>query len=331
MSRRFVNSYWETHEFQMLLLSHKIYRERQIQLPDYPVTWQHKAIKTFELAQTDQSLVIPCSAYLEAMDIFRPSDSTKEKIMKILGEMIRLCIEAPIGNNTRALFAFGLALESYLRYIADTEQVSSEVPDLVVPLASRYGTLPPFLNAAMFLVVSDRFDKENIKLDQLIDVLTKNLHSSSHLLRKLSLQILDALIVDRQSQEAEALRIALAIENSPLDLNSARMVSMNVRNLVSHYKANTLHAWLPQAISYYCFGLLSFKLSQVWDDAISVLKQICESKRGEEIVYKLVFQWLGESEVTDDMPLGSGPPDSKQPVTQPLSQFQCSKDRKSVV
>lgn len=281
--------------------------------------WQLQIINTFESARTDESLIIHCSAYLEAMKFMHLSDATKSRIMTIINEFIRTCIESP-SRKYLTIFSFGIGLESYLRYQANSKQGSSDILAVAINLASQYGTLPLYLEAILFYVTSNYFDITDVKVDQLIDVLVENLHSPFHILRKLSLQILDALLVD-PSQEAEAIKIALAIENSPLDLQSARMISMNVRSLALQYKTNSSHTWIQRAIPHFCFGILSFKLSQLWDEAIAVLKQICETKRGEEIVSEIVFKWLGESE---PMPTDDLPSYSKQPETQPLHQFQCS-------
>lgn len=313
-------SHWPTNQHQLLLLTHKIFLEIQVPTVSFPEAWQHQMIDTFEMARTDGSLVIPCSAYLEVMKFMHVSDDTRKQIMAILDEFIRSCIDSP-SKKYLAVFSFGLGLESYMQYEAISKHTSSDVVALVINLASQYGTLPPYLEAVLFYVTSNHFGKTDVKVDQLVDVLVENLHSPFHILRKLSLQILNALLVDPLSQEAEAIKIALAIENSPLDLQSARMISLNVRSLALQYKTNSSHNWLRRAIPHFCFGILTFKLSQLWDESITVLKQICETKHGEETVSEIVFQWLGESEplAKDDLQ-----PYSKQPETRSLNQFQCS-------
>ena len=313
-------SHWPTNQLQLLLLTHKIFLEIQVPTVSFPEAWQHQIIDTFEMARTDESLVIPCSAYLEAMKFMHVSDHTRKQIMAILGELIQSCIDSPLKKDL-TVFSFGFGLESYIQYEANSKHRSSDVLALVISLASQYGTLPPYLEAVLFYVTSNHFGKTDVKVDQLVDVLVENLHSPFHILRKLSLQILNALLPDPLSREAEAIKIALAIENSPLDLQSARMISLNIRSLALQYKTNSSHNWLQRAIPHFCFGILSFKLSQLWDESITVLKQICETKHGEETVSEIVFQWLGESEplAKDDLQ-----PYSKQSETQPLHQFQCS-------
>lgn len=321
MSCSFLISRWATNEFQLLLSAPKIVGESQAQKTPFPEAWQHRLINTFESAKTDESLIIICNAYLESMKYIPFSDILKGRLLTVLDELIRPCMSLSSRQDSRAAFSFGIGLGSYLRLQIDFNQRSSEVLNLAISVAGQYGTLPLYLEAILFAVKSKRYDMKDVQIDGLVDALVENLHSPFHLLRKLSLQILDALLDNQQPEETAILKTALAIEKSSLNLQSARMVSMNVRNLASQYQKNHSHLWLQKAIPHFCFGILSYKLSQLWDDSIGVLKQICGTKGGETVVSELVFQWLEES---DSSTQDAIPPNSEQPDSQFLSQFECA-------
>lgn len=290
---------------------------RKIPTPD---AWQQSILSKFELAKLDETFIVPCNAYLEMMNFIPLSTSVTKGIMSTLDEMIRFTLKFPTDNKKRAVFSLGAGLK---RFLHDFVCVNPRLPETfpqIIDFASQYGTLPLYLESVLYSVKSKSFKGADIDTDQLIGVLVENLHSSFHLLRKLSLQILEAFVAESELQEVEILKTAVAIESSPLDLQSARVVSMNIRKMAFLYKALSPHRWLQKAIPHFCFGLLTFKLSQIWDDAIFALRDICETKTGEEIVSDLAFRWLEETEPTaiDNYALDS---ESGNKI---LSHFQCS-------
>lgn len=239
--------------------------------------------------------------------------------MVALGDTIRRSLKQSSGNESTRKFTLGLGLKSYLQYCHDS---GSMQPDLLTPLlnlAGQYGSMPLYLEAVLFYLQNPDADKTNGEFDQFIQDILGNLHSSHHILRKLTLLLLQTLLPQAERQGLELLHTILAIEDSPLDLQSSRRVSMNVRKLPSQYGVST-HPWLQKALPHYCFGILTFKLSQLWADAVAVLKEICETKVGEEAVINLAFQWLEEPQcsVVEDIS-----PQNRMQNTL-LGNFQCT-------
>src|SRR6266516_4877372 len=130
------------------------------------------------------------------------------------------------------------------------------------------------------------------RVEPLVEALSRNLSSHSHTLRWLSLQILNMLYSIGHTTSSELLSTAIAIEETPLTLMTARHASMCVRKLASEYSASSLHPWLQVAIPRFCFGILTIKFSQLWEDSCLVLKEISGAKTGEEIVTQQAFEWL---------------------------------------
>lgn len=316
---KFIASHWNDHEVELCLAISKIGQASNHRKFPCPAQWQEHIVKKFEGAVDQEDLVIRCYDYLHLLDSLIVSPGTMYKIMDSLGDMVHQNLQFSSDSSLLKRFCLGQGLKSYVQYIPDLGSRLSESWPLMCSQAADHGTLAPFLEAILLLVKSNKL--QNYGDGSLTQILIENLHSSSHTLRSLSLQILDALYAEKHAEKADIIATALAIEHSPLDLQSARSISMYARRLSSQYEAASSDDWLQKAVPHFCFGMLTFKLSQVWDDAIIALKQICETKIGEDIVSALAFEWLQEYAPEH----GTANPSTPPPMGQgPLTDFQCS-------
>ena len=305
----------------MLILLPKLAKENYPKKFICSERWEQHISKTFEKLFDDQDLVTICSAYLESTNVISLSASTTDRIMVVLGDLIKQSLKESSINESTTKFALGLGLKSYLHYCHDYGRMHFDLTAPLVKLAGQYGTMPLYLEAVLFYLQKIHPDNTNVDFDPFVQDLLENLHTSHHTLRKSSLLLLQTILAQVERQGSELLHTLLDIEDSPLDLQSSRRVSMNIRKLASQYKGPSVHPWLQKAVPHYCFGLLTFKLSQLWADAVAALKDICETKVGEEIVVNLAFQWLEafDASVPEDTP--SAP--NQIPNTL-LGNFQCS-------
>lgn len=316
---KFIAYNWKNHEVELCLAISKIGQSSNFKKVPCPAQWQAYIVKTFEGVVDQEDLVVQCYNYLHLLDFMIVSPGTMDKIMDSLGDMIHENLQLSSSSSLRKTFCLGQGLKTYVQYLPNRGSRLSKSWPWMCSQAADYGTLAPFLEAILLLVKSNEL--QNYGDDLLTQVLIENLHSSSHTLRSLSLQVLDALYAKKHAEKADIIATALAIENSPLDLQSARSISMYARRLSSQYEAASSDDWLQKAIPHFCFGMLTFKLSQVWDDATIALKQICETKIGEDVVSALAFKWLQERALEHGTANVSTPP----PVGQgPLTDFQCS-------
>ena len=283
--------------------------------------WEQHILKTFERVFDDQNLITICSAYLESADVISLSASTIDRIVLVLGDLIRRSLKQSSVYESSRKFALGLGLKSYLRFYRDFEHMPFDHTAPLINLSGQYGNMPLYLEAVLLHLKKIHLDRRHIDFDPFIHDLIDNLHSSHHALRKFSLLLMQTLLPPAERQGSELLHTLLEIEDSPLDLQSSRRVSMNVRKLASQYKGVSIHPWLQKVVPHYCFGILTFKLSQLWTDAVAVLKEICETKVGEEAVVNLVFQWLAEFKPYTPEDTSSIP---TQTSNTGLSNFQCS-------
>lgn len=315
---KFIASNWKEHEAELCLAISKIGQASNYRKFPCPEQWQEQIVKTFEDAVEHEDLVIQCYSYLHLLDSVIVSPGTMDKIMIGLGDMVHQNLQLSSNSSLRRTFCLGQGLRAYVQYTPNHGSRFSESWPLMCSQAADHGTLVPFLEAILLLVKTNKL--QNYNNDSLAQVLIENLHSSSHTLRSLSLRILDALYAGKHAERAEIITTASTIENSPLDLQSARSISMHARRLSSQYEAASSDDWLQKAIPHFCFGMLTFKLSQVWDDATIVLKQICETTIGEDVVSALAFKWLQEPALEHGIADISTPPVGQGPLTD----FQCS-------
>ena len=315
---KFIISKWEEHELELCTLIPKITGAVNKYKVVVPVPWQEQIVKTFENMADQEDNIYLCRAYLDLMDCVSMTPATQDRIIRALDDLVHHDLRT-ISGGTRGLLTLGAGLRTVVHNSTGRQTHLLEDLPLILRQPHRCGLLLPYLEAIILLIQSSELPLDDV--DGLLDALVENLHSNSHSLRQLSLRILNALHVNQCGEHAVILTTALAIENSPLDLQSARSISMHARKLASQYASAVSQEWLQKAIPHFCFGMLTYRLSQAWEDAVLALKQICETKAGEEIVSSLAFRWL-EQPGSDSEDVSSLAP--KQSQRGPLTDFECS-------
>lgn len=289
---KFISSNWSNHELELCLAVPRIGQASNCRRFPCPAPWQEQIVKTFRDAVDKENQVFRCYSYLQLLDFIIVSPGNMEQIMESLSDMIHHDLHFSSSGTLRKTFSIGQGLKAYVQQIPSLGPRLSKSWPLICSQAADHRTLVPFLEAILFLVKANELQTYNN--DGLAQALVENLHSCSHILRSLSLQILKALYAQKSAGQADVVATALTIEDSPLDLQSARLISMHARKLSLQYEAASSDEWLQKAIPHFCFGMLTFKLSQIWDDATVALKQICQTKVGEDVVSALAFKWLQE-------------------------------------
>lgn len=269
--------------------------------------------------QDGDSLIDACYMYLKALRYLSLDSSAKSQVMNSLGQMIESALRTPENASKRNKFLFGEAFKVYAR----SATAGSDMSKIWLPLysaAAQYRTLVPYLEGVFSSIDSFNVDEHQNKLEPLMDSIIKNLRTPSHTLRLLSLEILEKIDMKTEHHRSEILATALALENCPLDLQWARLASMYVRRMSVQYSAEITHPWLEKALASFCFGIMTFKLAQLWDDVIEVLKAICTTSRGEEIVSSLAFEWLEAPASMQSLVQSKLEPTERQTP----AEFQCS-------
>lgn len=289
-----------------------------------PFTLQQHMLQLFQAAQVEDHHLSQCSSYLDLLKVVSLNTEITESLMEILGNMVTTTLDSSGNASPKSTFSLGVGLEALLRLGSFSTSWKQHIWPELCKQAEKLGRMPVFIKNLLSFLQSVNVEP-GPELEMLVRVLTQNLSSSQHELRDLSLRLLSDVHRKQFNRESEVLRTALTIENTPLNLQLARTISMHVRKLSSHYKDVSSDPWLGKMIVYFCFGLLNFKLSQVWDDAISVLKSVCESRTGEDVVFQIAFQWLTDVTPSTEevVQLDQGSAQKEH-----LNEFQCTEHRR---
>lgn len=257
-----------------------------------PQTWHDRCLPKY-------------NALLDVLDSTTVHPSTNARIAEILLRKLKLALRPSSSlAPEEANFIVGRGFSAYYRMIRGAGEVEITLEPLLRAAAPRYARLPNFLEALLDyrtnLSLSQKHKQASPQkeievgtdVDVLVASLISNLSTDSSNLRLLSLRLLEQIYTSEQGSPSDVLSIMIMVEQTPLDLQTARSASMHIRKLATMYPKQPPGSWLKDAIPSFCFGMLTVKFAQIWEDASASLKQIAGSKAGEEAVAKLAFDWL---------------------------------------
>ncbi|KAK8178639.1 U3 snoRNP protein Utp20 [Phyllosticta citribraziliensis] len=292
--------------------------------------FQKSIIASFRnLSQTSQEPLEQDAARPNGLlDVIRTT-SVEEKTERAVYDELYQLLLASLGQISPKLPAqqlFGVG--AGFKYVAEHQGQEQQSNELWGALARSSNVLmhyPIFADSALKYLRSNEksFNVDGDDLDTLTNSVIESLGSPSHHLRTAGLEILQRIYkAKHDGQESEILSIAILIESMPLNIETARNVSMNIRRLAMAYKNSSSDPVLARAVPTYCFGLLYVNFTQVWEDSCNALKEICETKEGEDIVSSLAFKMIEAVPVVEDPESSSLSADesSSAPAT---NEFEC--------
>ncbi|KAF2457536.1 armadillo-type protein [Lineolata rhizophorae] len=293
--------------------------------------WDAQFIRAFESIahhasqETLENDVLTCNNAIELLQTVRMGENVRTVALADIEALLRE-LHARNMYDARSLrnrFIFG----NGLRYVVETSpEVRAEIIWPILCKASgELSRLPLFwANVSEFLKRhGSKMDYENEAVPALIESAIGCLSSPSHCLRMNTLEVLATIYDARLSPHAEVLSNAVAIESTPLNIQTVRAASMRVRRLALTYASVLEDPWLGKAIPAYLFGLLYVKMSQIWEDACNAFKDIVASKTGEEVVAQLAIDWI----MTPNEVGNYSDPDSESPneqTNQVITEFECT-------
>jgi len=269
------------------------------------------------------------SALLQVLGATSVHPSTNARIAELLLRKLKLALRPSSSAATEeANFITSHGFLAYLRMTNATGTLDTSLSPLLRAATPRFCHLPGFLEALLAYEaaiatlkldrpMSDNSESPEGEDNPLITSLVHNLSTPSHRLRLASLRNFE--ILEATPDHNSALAIMLQIEQTPLDLQNARGLAVHLRKLGQTYASLDSDSWLRQAIPAFLFGMMTVKLSPVWDDAVEAMKQIAEDKIGEEVIANLAFDWLETPSHKWDGP-SRQPTGSRYP---PLTDFEC--------
>ena len=321
---RFVALQWNDLEDALLVSTHSIRLHGALNTEGAkkssslcPKPWAERIISAFEKQSLTPQDAPRLQGYLDLLGLVDSKAFVKSRVLACLREWIEIFLGGDIVVNdyTKLLLGGGFRLVLASVGKATTIEWSS-----MCKAAPSFGSMPLYIKNLLSLSNQREINYNEDSLDGLATILIRNLSSQSKALRRASLELLSFLVDKRHKPESDIFQTALAIENLPLEVQSARTASMYARQLSESYKRLSTIPWIASAIPHFCFGLLHFRLAPLWDDAINVLRSAMSCPRGEESITEIVFSWLEAS------PLSS--PQSPSPKEtfkkQKLNEFQCT-------
>lgn len=244
------------------------------------------------------------SALLRLLELTTVRPSTIGPIADVLLRKLKLALrpsQSPITEEARFIVSQGFS--AYLRMGRISGQVDSSLAPLLKAATPRYYRLTGFLEAILDYETMNGNDEgrspqsqsdESIshegELDPFLQCLVRSLSIPSHDHRVASLRLLTKL--NSALDERGCLALMLQTEQTPVDLQNSRVLSMHIRNLAVAYAHLSENSWLRHAIPYFLFGLMTVQMTPIWDSAVEALKQIGQTKSGDEIVCDIAFRWI---------------------------------------
>lgn len=231
----------------------------------------------------------------KAILLFSDPSIQPDLVRSLHGHLTHALTDNESEPSVTTKFFLGQGFKAYVDLAAESDDLDLKLWDSIKKVATKYSCLPFFLDAVLSYVSACSKTsgfKESIS-DDFANALITNLAGPSHESRLLSLKVLQQLL-QAIGEDGSPLSLAIEIEESPLNIDTARVISMQLRKLVILYPQIVSRRWMATLIPHFCFGLFSKKLGPLWDDAAEALKTISEHSEGEKIVSDIAIRWLHE-------------------------------------
>lgn len=265
-----------------------------------PQTWRDRCLPKY-------------AALLQILEMTAVHPSTNARIAELLLRKLKLALRPSSSlASDEVHFIVSQGFHAYLRMSKAAGSVDSTLLPLLRAAVPRFaksvGFLRSYLAYASALndpdatrLQSSENDEGASDVDPAITSLVENLSSPSHDLRLVSLQLLQ-----RMEKSDTFVDIMIQTEETPLALEHTRTVAMHLRKLAQDYANLDESSWLVQTVPSFMFGMLTVKLAPIWDDSVESLKQVAQTKFGEEAVAALAFRWLEVPSPRWQPPQGDG-------------------------
>ncbi|TWU74535.1 U3 snoRNP protein [Metarhizium rileyi] len=255
---------------------------------------------------------------LQLLEITAVHPSTNARIAELLSRKLKLALRPSSSlASDEVHFIVSQGFHAYLRMSKAAGSVDKSLSPLLRAAVPRFARSVGFLQAYLAyekaqkiaLATSDQMEAtggDNIPLeeDPVIISLVENLSSPSHDIRLSSLELLEQM--SDSETTTECVDTMLQIEQMPLSHENTRAIAMHLRKIGLHYNAIDTSTWLRDGIPRFMFGLLTVKLSPVWDEVVENLKYLTQSKIGEDAVSAIAFQWINQPSIRWTPPKSDG-------------------------
>lgn len=299
--QKFVHSYWQEYEAPLLLLLLQLGDLEAIDLdvrqPGHigiPRDWYDKILESIHLDNNEYPELSLQHARICLVQHTDLPDSTKEAFLSALFLRIRRTLSTGSPTSGAAELTFSSVLRLYVHLAKELRKLELK---LWVPLCATMHhnhTSNQFLDGLSDFS-SDKpvvLDCSDAQLSELFPLVIKNLLGKRNELKIASLRLLRSIFNEETRDSAQSFDLALAILQTPYNLQTFRQISMMIRKLQSLQKRIASSALTFRAISFFLLGLLSDRLPSIRDDVCRSIATLCETQVGEDVVMPVVVQWL---------------------------------------
>ncbi|KAF5025020.1 hypothetical protein F66182_2888 [Fusarium sp. NRRL 66182] len=275
------------------------------------------------------------SALLQILELTTVHPSTNARIAELLLRKLKLALRpSSTLASDEVHFIVGQGFHAYLRMSKAAGSADITLSPLLRAAVPRFSQSVSFLHAYLAYEElmqgkeiakrqdSTSSDSSTNEEDPVITSLIENLSSPSHDLRLASLNLLKT--ISPAPDSSNTVDTMIEVEETPLGLAHTRTIAMLLRKLGQNYASFDDCSWLQQAVPAFLFGMLTVKLSPVWDDAVSTMKQITQTKTGEEAICEVAFRWLKVPSAR----WGPSQPESHSSRPAFVSDFECTNLRR---
>ena len=261
--------------------------------PICPPSWQRRLLELLQNLSRGEDDVLECYGLLRSLQYLSIEKSFGLEIYPHMQGLVENCLRTP--NHIVPKLILGHLLTILTREWPDFGTQAAKLWPLLSQKVASYRGLMSFLESINLLAQHRTDEMANSDTHLLVLSIMKNLHSPSSRLRNISLELLQTFHSRNGPATQEALSLMLSIENCDLSLQSARLIPMQARRLATIFRSLS-DTTIKQAITHFAFGMLTYKLSQVRDEAVSTLKSLYGDVEGEEVIVELVFDFLNDSQ-----------------------------------
>ncbi|KAM0332052.1 hypothetical protein ACHAQA_002321 [Verticillium albo-atrum] len=354
--KKFINSHWSDghNDDELCIFLPKMVKAHSLPSPGdketlmLPQTWEGQIVEKFERLeaspfpergtydkdpQTWRDRCLPkYSILLDLLDNTTVRPFATAKLADLLLRKLKLALR-PTSTlaSDEVHFSVSQGFLAYLRMCKVAGPVDSSLNPLLRAALPRFSKSIGFLEAYLAYQQATKDQPSTERRDSssssegsgsegnpVVKALIENLSSPSHDLRLATLRILGQL--DSTPDELCCLELMTDIESSPLELATLRVLAMHIRKIGQTYASLTEGSWLRQAIPSFMFGMMTLKLTPLWNDATTAMKQIAETKEGEEALLALALNWLDVPSTRGSGP--GGPPAAHRRAA--LTDFDCT-------
>jgi U3 small nucleolar RNA-associated protein 20 len=243
--------------------------------------------------ENEEQLAFTLNAFLEASPVLEIPPNVKQEILASLSKSLGRVFQED-ARQLRPINVFTAGNGFY--YLMWETKAQIDIPalwDKLCEASAFYGSMLPFWQAVLLLAEQNTSDMDlSASQKELFhQAIMQCLGSPSHDMRLVGLSILEK-VCKESADSQNIIATALLIEQTPFNMETARSISMRIRQLAKLYPTVKQDEWAGEAIPTFCFGLLHVRLAQIWDDACSALTEMSETKEGEAHISRIAFDWI---------------------------------------